>query len=291
MIVSEAVATRRTVRAFLDKPVDQAVLRRVLEKAQSAPSGGNTQPWNATVVTGEPLAKLLADVAAILPEDRDRMQAAVRTSIESRSDYDIEYRICTPAGDVRWIQVRGQPFYDPAGNPLSMAGVTLDVTERKRGEEHRALLAEELNHRVKNSMATIQSIAHQTLTHATSLAEARTAAGIVGQRAADLTELARQRGFSAWESDPRVAPLVVEIDSAIAGGTALPLRTLRCHARSGDDELSAAPAGTCRAGRRSVRCLAHPQRAAAGAGREFTVPVRPRAVARNARTIVRAGAG
>jgi len=68
MNVSEAVATRRTVRAFLDKSVDQAVLRRVLEKAQNAPSGGNTQPWNASVITGEPLAKLLADVAAILPE-------------------------------------------------------------------------------------------------------------------------------------------------------------------------------------------------------------------------------
>lgn len=68
MNVSEAVATRRTVRAFLDKPVDQAVLRRVLEKAQNAPSGGNTQPWNASVITGAPLAKLLADVAAILPE-------------------------------------------------------------------------------------------------------------------------------------------------------------------------------------------------------------------------------
>lgn len=68
MNVSEAVASRRTVRAFLDKPVDQAVLRRVLEKAQNSPSGGNTQPWNATVITGAPLAKLLADVAAILPE-------------------------------------------------------------------------------------------------------------------------------------------------------------------------------------------------------------------------------
>lgn len=72
MNVSEAVATRRTVRAFLDKPVDHAVLRRVLEKAQNAPSGGNTQPWNATVITGEPLAKLLADVAAILPEGSAR---------------------------------------------------------------------------------------------------------------------------------------------------------------------------------------------------------------------------
>jgi nitroreductase len=66
--VSEAVATRRTVRAFLDKPVDQAVLRRVLERAQNSPSGGNTQPWNANVITGAPLARLLADVAAILPE-------------------------------------------------------------------------------------------------------------------------------------------------------------------------------------------------------------------------------
>ncbi|MCF4126246.1 HWE histidine kinase domain-containing protein [Methylobacterium sp. SyP6R] len=114
-------------------------------------------------------------IAAILPEDRERMQVAVRESIETRSDYDIEYRVRTPAGEVRWLQARGQPFYDADGAPSSMAGVTLDVTERKRGEEHRALLAEELNHRVKNSMATIQSIANQTLTHATSLSEARTA--------------------------------------------------------------------------------------------------------------------
>ncbi len=72
MNVSDAVATRRTVRAFLDKPVDQVILRRVLERAQNAPSGGNTQPWNATVITGEPLARLLADVAAILPEGTAR---------------------------------------------------------------------------------------------------------------------------------------------------------------------------------------------------------------------------
>jgi nitroreductase len=70
MNVTQAVATRRTVRAFLDKPVDQATLRRVLEKAQNAPSGGNTQPWNATVLTGEPLQRLLKNVAAVLPEGR-----------------------------------------------------------------------------------------------------------------------------------------------------------------------------------------------------------------------------
>ena len=68
MNVTEAVISRRSVREFLDKPVDQAVLRKVLETAQRAPSGGNTQPWNATILTGEPLAKLLATVAKVLPE-------------------------------------------------------------------------------------------------------------------------------------------------------------------------------------------------------------------------------
>lgn len=43
------------------------------------------------------------------------------------------------------------------------------------------------------------------------LGEARTAAEIVGRRADDLAALALQRGFSTWESDPVVAPLVVEI--------------------------------------------------------------------------------
>ncbi len=113
-------------------------------------------------------------VASISPDDQARMKAAVQNSIDMQTDYDIEYRIHTPDGEMRWLQIRGQTYYDVDGQPLSMAGVSIDVTDRKRGEEHRALLAEELNHRVKNSMATMQSIAHQTLNNATSLAEART---------------------------------------------------------------------------------------------------------------------
>lgn len=68
MDVSEAVTSRRSVRAFLDQPVDRDVLRRVLETAQRSPSGGNTQPWNAVVLTGDPLQKLLATVAEVIPQ-------------------------------------------------------------------------------------------------------------------------------------------------------------------------------------------------------------------------------
>ena len=56
--VSEAVARRRSVRAFLDKPVELAALKRVLEKAQMAPSGCNFQPWEATLLTGALLRAL-----------------------------------------------------------------------------------------------------------------------------------------------------------------------------------------------------------------------------------------
>jgi nitroreductase len=68
MNVSEAVASRRSIRAFLDKPVDREVLARVLAKAQRSPSGGNTQPWNVIVLTGDPLAALLARVAEVIPQ-------------------------------------------------------------------------------------------------------------------------------------------------------------------------------------------------------------------------------
>ncbi|MDZ4308635.1 nitroreductase [Allopontixanthobacter sp.] len=70
MNVSEAVATRRSVRAFTDQPVDRAILQRVLEKGQRSPSGGNTQPWHAAVLTGEPMQALFRSVADVLPQGR-----------------------------------------------------------------------------------------------------------------------------------------------------------------------------------------------------------------------------
>ena len=70
MKVTEAVTSRRSIRSFQDKLVDPALLRQVLETAQRSPSGGNTQPWNAVLLTGEPLAKLFAKVAEVLPQGR-----------------------------------------------------------------------------------------------------------------------------------------------------------------------------------------------------------------------------
>lgn len=60
MNVSDAINTRLTARAFLDKPVDGALVRQILETAKRAPSGGNLQPWRVWVLGGEEMVRFKA---------------------------------------------------------------------------------------------------------------------------------------------------------------------------------------------------------------------------------------
>lgn len=60
MEVAEAVAARRSVRGFLDRPVDPVLLERLVGEAARAPSGGNLQPWHIDVLTGEALDRFKA---------------------------------------------------------------------------------------------------------------------------------------------------------------------------------------------------------------------------------------
>lgn len=68
MDVSQAVAARRSVRGFADRPVDPALLRELALKAARAPSGGNLQPWHIDVVAGDRLAALKAVMRQRLAE-------------------------------------------------------------------------------------------------------------------------------------------------------------------------------------------------------------------------------
>jgi len=63
MNVTEAVCARHSIRAFLDRPVPEALLREVLEIAARAPSGGNLQPWRIYAISGAPLAAFKARMA------------------------------------------------------------------------------------------------------------------------------------------------------------------------------------------------------------------------------------
>jgi PAS domain S-box-containing protein len=69
-----------------------------------------------------------------------------------------EYRIRRPDGEVRWIEQRSLIDYDADGRPRRVVGVNIDVTERKRDEEHKSLLVSELDHRVKNVLAVVSAL-------------------------------------------------------------------------------------------------------------------------------------
>ncbi len=56
--VEDAITTRRSVRAFLPDPVDEATVREILELSARAPSGTNMQPWRVYVTTGEAKERL-----------------------------------------------------------------------------------------------------------------------------------------------------------------------------------------------------------------------------------------
>ncbi|MEP3051119.1 MAG: nitroreductase [Erythrobacter sp.] len=71
MNVTEAVKSRRSVRQFLDKPVELDTIRRVMDSARWAASGCNFQPWEATIVAGQPLKDLQAKITTTPPQEAE----------------------------------------------------------------------------------------------------------------------------------------------------------------------------------------------------------------------------
>ncbi|MFN6998819.1 MAG: PAS domain S-box protein [Elioraea tepidiphila] len=100
---------------------------------------------------------------SIHPEDRERVMA-IRREIAAKPllPLDCEYRILRPDGQERWIHEIGFPVLDAAGRLARRGGFARDVTAAKQAEARQSLLIGELNHRVKNTLATVQSLALQT---------------------------------------------------------------------------------------------------------------------------------
>jgi len=95
------------------------------------------------------------------------MNAALATATATGCAWTAEYRVVHPpnhrhAGETRWVAVESSVLRDSNGAPTALIGVTRDITERKRAEEHRSLLNAELDHRVKNVLATVLAIIVQS---------------------------------------------------------------------------------------------------------------------------------
>lgn len=114
------------------------------------------------------------------PDDMDEMWARVAKALDPAGDgrYEVEYRVRQLDGGWRWLSAWGLVEFEGEGEnrkAVAIAGASRDLTELKQAEALQQLLVNELNHRVKNSLATVQSITSQTLRGAASLDDARDA--------------------------------------------------------------------------------------------------------------------
>ena len=125
--------------------------------------------WDARIrnIWGVAPDELITDqvfMAGVHPDDRNAVTAALAlaTAPESSGDYRAEYRVIQRGtGSICWLMATGRAFFDQ-GQAVRLVGTVQDISERKRSEEKIRLLMAEVNHRSKNLLAVVQSIAHQT---------------------------------------------------------------------------------------------------------------------------------
>lgn len=104
--VTEAVLARRSVRAFLDRPVPRATVEAILTAAARAPSGGNLQPWHVDVLAGKALSDL-----------KDRVRASLAANPRGEGT---EFNVYPPALGEPWRARRfasGEQLYAAIGIP------------------------------------------------------------------------------------------------------------------------------------------------------------------------------
>ena len=105
---------------------------------------------------------------------REPLKQQVEECLHAGSQWLEEFRILHPQLGKRWLAGLGRVLRDAEGRVSGMTGINIDVTARKiaeeavsasqaQAQETQRLLIDELNHRVKNTLVTVQAMAEQTL--------------------------------------------------------------------------------------------------------------------------------
>jgi PAS domain S-box-containing protein len=130
-------------------------------------SGLSQRSENASQILGfEPEAtshdRRKAFLARVHPEDRNRFTAQIKRLCPKRPSYSASFRFVRSDGREVWLEETGNAEFDTTGRYLRLKGLTRDITERKTAEERQRMLVRELDHRVKNVLASVATVAQRT---------------------------------------------------------------------------------------------------------------------------------
>jgi PAS domain S-box-containing protein len=169
--------------------------RSILEQATDAVlvcnrTGRITQAsFAADRLFGQPLTGQVAwqtlplQIGATEPTDRQGaatspampVQALVHQALAGKSIHRLEAALDQQGRPRQHFLVSAGPLRDRGGEPIGCILTLTDITERKQAEVHQTMLVAELNHRVKNILAVVQSVASQTVASTPSVGQFRTA--------------------------------------------------------------------------------------------------------------------
>ncbi|MHC2017755.1 sensor histidine kinase [Methylobacterium sp. CM6247] len=173
----------RQAADLIDQRQVQRTLRESEERLRLAVDVGRLATWDWNVDTGavswsdehyrvhgyavgEVTPSYEAWAARVHPKDLEDVENALIRARDEHREYTHEFRTLHPDGTIRWCDARGQFFYDPGGRPLRMIGTMLDTTERRVWAERQQVLISELQHRTRNLLGVVRSIAQQTMAKA-----------------------------------------------------------------------------------------------------------------------------
>ncbi|MEO0685560.1 MAG: response regulator, partial [Cyanobacteria bacterium J06649_11] len=74
-------------------------------------------------------------VSFVHPQDRDLISRTVQSAIEEGGEYNTEYRVVLPDGNVRWLASQGLVFRNSFGKAMRMSGIDMDITARKKAQQ------------------------------------------------------------------------------------------------------------------------------------------------------------
>nr|WP_295665970.1 PAS domain S-box protein [Sphingomonas sp.] len=158
----------------------------------------------------EPLDYESSFLARVHPDDRERVVAINAAALGPDGDgtAEMEYRTISKVdGKERWIQAKGA-LAETTGGVRRFVGTVRDISREKEAESHRILLTAELEHRIKNTMAVVQSIVSQSLRNVATPDEARDA---ISERLRTLAHAHDLLTQSSWTA----APIAMVVEGAV----------------------------------------------------------------------------
>jgi two-component sensor histidine kinase/PAS domain-containing protein len=99
----------------------------------------------------------------VQPEDQTRVMKAIREAISNKSAFELEHPVIRVDGTIGWTYSRAVPLLGEKGEIIEWFGAARDITERREWEDRQKVLVAELQHRTRNLIAVVRSIAAQTM--------------------------------------------------------------------------------------------------------------------------------